>query len=243
MAVAPAEAEAQLDADIDAHIDDWMDELARLCGQPSVSARHEGIDACAGLVAALLRARGLDAEVSPTDGGHPVVLAHSRGTRTRTLLFYNHYDVQPPEPLDLWHSAPFEPVLRGGANLVPNAPWRLIWALASLKGPEERIRIPGFYDAVKAPSERQRDLLARLPSHEESIKKVYGIERLLLNRTGQEVVAAPFEPTCNVAGIGSGYLGEGSKTIVPAHAMAKVDFRLVPDQDPHDIAAKLRRHL
>jgi acetylornithine deacetylase/succinyl-diaminopimelate desuccinylase-like protein len=349
MAVAPAEAEAWLDAYIDAHIDGWMDELARLCGQPSVSARHEGIDACAGLVAALLRARGLDAEVSPTDGGHPVVLAHARGTHTRTLLFYNHYDVQPPEPLELWHSAPFEPVLRdgalyargakddkgelmarlaaldaikavygaypchltflvegeeeigsphlpawverhaaalradgaiweeggidaaghptvslgargllyvefavqtlaldahsGGANLVPNASWRLIWALASLKGPDERIRIPGFYDAVKAPSEYQRALLARLPSDEESIKQVYGIERLLLNRTGQEVVAAPFEPTCNVAGIGSGYLGEGSKTIVPARAMAKVDFRLVPDQDPHDIAAKLRRHL
>src|SRR5919198_1445485 len=87
MAVAPAEAEARLEA----------------------------IDACAGLVAALLRARGLDAEVSPTDGGHPVVLAHARGTHTRSLLFYNHYDVQPPEPLDLWHSAPFEPVLRDGA--------------------------------------------------------------------------------------------------------------------------------
>src|ERR671924_7911 len=114
MAVAPAEAEARLDAYIDAHIDDWMDELARLCGQPSVSARHEGIDACAGLVAALLRARGLDAEVSPTDGGHPVALAHARGTRTCTLLFYNHYDVQPPEPLDLWHSPPFEPSLRDG---------------------------------------------------------------------------------------------------------------------------------
>ena len=93
MAVAPAEAEARLDAYIDAHIDGWMDELARLCGQPSVSARHEGIDACAGLVAALLRERGLDAEVSPTDGGHPVVLAHARGTHPRTLLFYNHYDV------------------------------------------------------------------------------------------------------------------------------------------------------
>jgi hypothetical protein len=69
MAVAPAEAEARLDAYIDAHIEGWMDELARLCGQPSASARHEGIDACAGLVATLLRARGLVAEVSPTDGG------------------------------------------------------------------------------------------------------------------------------------------------------------------------------
>src|SRR5919199_1108490 len=309
MAVAPAEAEAQLDAYIDAHIDGWMDELARLCGQPSVSARHEGIDACAGLVAALLRARGLDAEVSPTDGGHPVVLAHARGTCTRTLLFYNHYDVQPPEPLDLWRSAPFEPVLRDGALYARGAKddkGELMARLAALDAikavygdcpchltflveGEEEIGSPhlpawvvrhaaelradgaiweeGGIDAdghptvglgvrgllyvefavqtlaLDAHSERQRDLLTRLPSHEESIKTVYGIERLLLNRTGQEVVAAPFEPTCNVAGIGSGYLGEGSKTIVPARAMAKVDFRLVPDQDPHDIAAKLRRHL
>ena len=52
-----------------------------------------------------------------------------------------------------------------------------------------------------------------------------------------------FEPTCNVAGVGGGYRGPGSKTIVPARASAKVDFRLVPDQDPDDLLAKLRRHL
>jgi acetylornithine deacetylase/succinyl-diaminopimelate desuccinylase-like protein len=52
-----------------------------------------------------------------------------------------------------------------------------------------------------------------------------------------------FSPTCNIAGLVSGYIGEGSKTVLPARAMAKIDFRLVPDQDPQDILAKLRAHL
>jgi hypothetical protein len=85
MAVAPAEAEARLDAYIDAHIEGWMDELARLCGQPSVSARHEGIDACAGLVATLLRARGLVAEVSPTDVGGVCLPVPSRTAPLYTI--------------------------------------------------------------------------------------------------------------------------------------------------------------
>jgi acetylornithine deacetylase/succinyl-diaminopimelate desuccinylase-like protein len=108
--------DAQIDAYIDAHLDGWMAELARLCAQPSVSARHEGIDACAALVAESLQVRGFQAEVTPTDGGHPIVLAHADGANdARTLLFYNHYDVQPPEPLELWQSPPFEPDLRDGA--------------------------------------------------------------------------------------------------------------------------------
>jgi acetylornithine deacetylase/succinyl-diaminopimelate desuccinylase-like protein len=57
------------------------------------------------------------------------------------------------------------------------------------------------------------------------------------------VAAAPFRPTCNIAGQGAGYQGPGSKTIVPAEAFAKIDFRLVPDQNPDDILEKLRRHL
>src|SRR6185312_1694789 len=107
--------DARVDAYIDAHLDGWIAELTRLCRQPSVSARGEGIDECAQLVAELLRTRGFRAEVSPTAGGHPVVLAHAEGASTaRTLLCYNHYDVQPPEPLELWQSPPFAPELREG---------------------------------------------------------------------------------------------------------------------------------
>src|SRR5260221_10762108 len=99
------------------HQRDWIGELAELCAIPSVSARHEGIDQCAALVARMLEKRGFAVEVSPT-GGHPVVLGHAGGgTRARTPLFYHHYDVQPPEPLDLWESPPFRLREPGGAVL------------------------------------------------------------------------------------------------------------------------------
>src|SRR3990172_1312842 len=68
---------------------------------------------CASLVAAMLHDRGFSAEIMPTDGA-PVVFAERKGESNKTLLFYNHYDVQPAEPLDLWDSPPFEPTLRDG---------------------------------------------------------------------------------------------------------------------------------
>jgi acetylornithine deacetylase/succinyl-diaminopimelate desuccinylase-like protein len=338
-----------VDRYIEQHLEGWLAELTELCAVPSVSARHEGIDDCASLVAELLRRRGFDARVEPT-GGHPVVLAHAGGANPdRTMLLYNHYDVQPPEPLELWDSPPFAAQVRdgrlyargakddkgelvarlaaidalravdgelpcrltwlvegeeevgsnslpefvrrhadelavdgaiweeggldhegrpmvtlgargllyvelrvrtlsrdghsGGANLLPNAAWRLVWALNILKDASERVLIPGFYDAVREISPRQRELLDVLPSQEESYKASFGLERLLLDRTGAAVTAAPFDPTCNIAGLTSGYQGPGSKTIVPAAASAKIDFRLVPDQDPDDVCRKLRGHL
>ena len=342
--------EADLDAYIAANQERWLAELARLCAVPSVSARHEGVEECAALVAELIRARGFEAEVVPEPGGHPVVIARAEGrNRERTVLLYNHYDVQPPEPLELWESPPFQLTRRGdrvfargakddkgelvarlaaidalravygehpcnltflvegeeeigsphlpelveanrtrlradaaiweeggvdgeerplvmlgargllylelhvgalsrdghsgGANLIPNAAWRLVWALSTLKDPDERILIPGFYDGVQPPSARVRQLLAALPSTEEEVKQSFGLDRLLLGRSGDAVPAAVFEPTCNIAGITGGYQGEGAKTIVPAKASAKVDFRLVPGQDPLDVRDKLRRHL
>jgi acetylornithine deacetylase/succinyl-diaminopimelate desuccinylase-like protein len=131
----------------------------------------------------------------------------------------------------------------GNANVIPNAAWRLVWALATLKGPDERVRIPGFYDRVRPISDRQRELLQALPSQEDAIREAFGLDQLLLGRTGPEVTSAPFQPTCNIAGLNAGYQGEGSKTVIPAVASAKLDFRLLPDQDPLEVASLLRRHL
>jgi acetylornithine deacetylase/succinyl-diaminopimelate desuccinylase-like protein len=131
----------------------------------------------------------------------------------------------------------------GNANVIPNAAWRLVWALATLKGPDERVLIPGFYGRLRRLTERQHQLLEALPSQEAAIKESFGLDGLLLGRTGLEAISAPFEPTCNIAGLNAGYQGEGSKTVIPAVASAKLDFRLLPDQDPMEVAALLRRHL
>ena len=80
-----------------------------------------------------------------------------------------------------------------------------------------------------------------MPKGATDIREEFGLHGLLGGVT--DVNRAYFSPTANIAGIGAGYQGEGSKTVIPARAFAKLDFRLVPDQDPHDISAKLRRHL
>lgn len=342
---------AVVDAIIARRLDASLAELARLCAQPSVSASGEGIRACADLVAEMLRARGFDVRVFET-GGNPVLYAQRRGRSDRTILLYNHYDVQPPEPLELWESPPFEPTIRdgkmfargvsddkghilcrlaaidalleadgdlpcsvkfviegeeetssaslegfvrshkdllradaclwefGGVNedgtpiqyaglrgiayvelfvetasidahsglggsIFPNAAWRLVWALASLKGPDERIRLPGFYDKVRPPSERDLELLAQLPDEAPVLKSRFGLKSFLKGLTGGVELAREevFSPTCTICGLTSGYQGPGSKTVLPARASAKVDFRLVPDMRPEDVLRQLREHL
>src|SRR5215471_6537882 len=107
---------AAIDRYIHDHIPQWMSELRALCAVPSVSARHEAIVPCAELVADLLSRRGFQTSITAVDGGHPVDLGHTSGSNaTRTMLFYNHYDVQPPEPLELWESPPFELTERDGS--------------------------------------------------------------------------------------------------------------------------------
>lgn len=131
-----------------------------------------------------------------------------------------------------------------GGSIFPNAAWRLTWALATLKARDERIQSAGWYDDVLVPSDHDRELLAALPNEEEQLKAGYGLTGFLGGATGvalrqQEV----FVPTCTISGLTSGYQGPGSKTVLPAEARAKVDFRLVPEQDSADLLPKLRRHL
>jgi acetylornithine deacetylase/succinyl-diaminopimelate desuccinylase-like protein len=341
----------QIDKYLDSNLDHSLSELSRYCRQPSVAAQNWGLTECAMLTAEMLKSRGFTVEVINT-GGAPVVYGERLGHSNKTLLFYNHYDVQPPEPLELWDSPPFEPTLRDGklyargvsddkghlvsrlfaidsllaydnelpcnikfviegeeeisslhlkafvlnhldklkadaciwefggvdhrevpiqylglrgicyvelsvetaiidvhsglgGSIFPNAAWRLVWALSTLKGEDERIKIPGHYDAVKPPSERDRKLLEALPETSEEYKLRYGVDHFLRNLTGglDLRIAEVFEPTCTICGLASGYQGEGSKTVLPARASAKVDFRLVPDQTPEQVLKSLRAHL
>ncbi len=130
------------------------------------------------------------------------------------------------------------------ATVIPNPAWRLAWAVASLKGMDERILIEGFYDDVRSPSEEELATLRVMPDESAETLSSLGLEDAVLKVQGVEYRRRhQFEPTCTIDGLTSGYQGPGAKTILPARASAKLDFRLVVDQDPDDIVRKLRRHL
>ena len=335
---------------IAAHREECLALLVRACSQPSVSALHEGLDEMAALVGEMLRGIGFEVDLVPTDGA-PVVLGRMAGSGDRTLLLYNHYDVQPVDPLDEWETPPFEPTVRDGrlyargaadnkgaivsricalraylahhdrppvnivwviegeeetgspylaqfveryddllrtaygcvweaggkdsrdrytialgckgllyvelrareaardlhsanAAIVGNPAWRLVWALSTLKGPNENILIPGFYDDIRIPSAAQKEALVRWDYPEEETRALYGIDRFLCGATGDRLKEQLiFGPTCNIDGFHSGYGGPGSKTVLPAEATVKLDFRLVPEQSPERILELLKEHL
>jgi acetylornithine deacetylase/succinyl-diaminopimelate desuccinylase-like protein len=131
----------------------------------------------------------------------------------------------------------------GLAHALPNAAWRLVQVLQSLKGPDERVRIAGFYDAVRPPTARDLKLLAQMPDEGPLWRELYGVQSFVLGREGEALRRAVFEPTCTIQGITTGYQGQGPKTVIPAQAAVKIDFRLVPDQDPDEVYDLLRAHL
>ncbi len=336
--------------DLTTSADPWaLEQLFTYVRIPSVSAQSRGIDEACAFLTRMFTGLGFTVERIPT-AGHPVILAERRHPQARrSLLFYNHYDVQPPEPLELWTSPPFEPVIRDGriwargvadnkANLMvraaairerlakgdlpltirfviegeeevgspnlgpfvekhlsrfrsdlciwenggrfhsgdpdlilgckgvlhlelsvrtlsgdqhssrgailPSGAWRLVWALASLKGPDERPLLPGFLDRVRPTSTADRACLARIPMDEKALREQYAIDRFLLDLSGEALKhRLYFEPVFNINGIESGYQGKGNKTVLPAAGRAKMDFRLVPDQTPDEVKGLLRAHL
>jgi acetylornithine deacetylase/succinyl-diaminopimelate desuccinylase-like protein len=128
--------------------------------------------------------------------------------------------------------------------VVPNPAWRLAWALGSIKDPQENILIEGFYDGVPAPTEEELAALRMLPDEGREFLDSLGLHEAVLGVKDVDYRRRHiFEPTCTINGLTSGYQGKGTKTVLPARASAKLDFRLVGDQDPDDIIAKLRRHL
>jgi acetylornithine deacetylase/succinyl-diaminopimelate desuccinylase-like protein len=324
--------------------------LEVLCREPSVSAEGRALEATAELVEKLLQEAGFDTRQLRVGDGAPAVYGAQAGRSDYTLLLYNHYDVQPADPLELWDSPPFEPTLRDGklfargtadnkgefavrlavirqlresgelpigirwiiegeeevlsphfdeivrlnadllradaclwegapsrasdgrptlglgfkgalsvrlsvrllkrdahsavAAVAPSAAWRLVEALASLRHPDGTLRIPGFYDAVRAPTEaEQRAILEQSTAIEDDLRENLGIDEFLDGLTGHALrERLSFGPTGNIAGITTGYSGPGMKTVLPAEASALLDFRLVPDQHPADVLALLRVH-
>jgi acetylornithine deacetylase/succinyl-diaminopimelate desuccinylase-like protein len=103
----------QTDAYIEQNRERFLAELFTLLRQPSISTRNEGVTECANLLASQMRDVGITTEIIPTPR-HPVVYGELPKPGAPTVLIYGHYDVQPPEPLELWDSPPFEPAIRNG---------------------------------------------------------------------------------------------------------------------------------
>jgi acetylornithine deacetylase/succinyl-diaminopimelate desuccinylase-like protein len=129
----------------------------------------------------------------------------------------------------------------GGA--VANPCNALAVILASLKSPDGRIAIPGFYDAVRPLQDWERAEFAKLPFSEQEFQAQVGVTALD-GEAGYTTLERKWaRPTCDVNGIYGGYQGPGPKTVLPCKAGAKFSFRLVPDQDPKTVGTLLRAHL
>ena len=128
-------------------------------------------------------------------------------------------------------------------SIVPNPAWDIVWAFASMKGPDERVRIDGFYDDALRPSEAELRLLDDLSFDADSVKRRLGLERLTLGVGGREAVRRLlFEPTLEVSSFGAGRTLDGLKGM-PRRAVGVVRFGLVPNQVPGGMEGLLRRHL
>lgn len=331
-----------------------FDRLVEFAAIPSVStdpAHAADIDRAARWVAAQVEAAGpMTVRVMPT-GGHPVVYAEWLGAPgQRTVLVYGHYDVQPPDPLDKWHSPPFTPTVRDGRlyargvsddkgpMLIPicvaeaffatagslpvnvkflfegeeeigsrhldafvaahagllaadvvlsadGAMWRasepsltvasrglcgleltltaaskdlhsgrhgggvanplhaLAQLIASLHDADGRVAVAGFYDEVRALSPDDRAAIAALPYDERAYLAQVGAPAPF-GEAGYTTLERQWtRPTLEVNGMWGGYQGPGQKTVIPSEAHAKITCRLVPDQDPALVAARVARHL
>src|SRR6266576_3030524 len=126
----------------------------------------------------------------------------------------------------------------GGA--VQNPANALAQIIAALKGPDGRIRIPGFYDDVVPLSEADRAALAALPFDEAAYEAHLGLPALVGEVGYTTLERRSARPTLDVNGIWGGFQGQGSKTIIPAHAHAKVSCRLVADMDPDKTFERVR---
>lgn len=336
---------------IDERRDHHVAQLQRLVRQPSISSQNVGVHECAQLLVDMMGELGIQGDVMATPG-LPVVFGEIRSLRADapTLVIYNHYDVQPPDPVDEWMHDPFaaeivdgvmyrrgttdakgnllchlmaidafqqagvdlpchlkslfdgeeesgspslpgwvdahldllaadaalsfdggfdasdlpkvsfgtsgllfvEIRVRGAekdlhsarARLVQNPAWRLVWALGELKGPDGRVHLDGFYDAIRPVTEQDREVLSRTSWDDAAQMRDLGVTEFINGVRGLDAMEQwLFTPTCNIAGFATGWMGEGHRTVLPSRAACRIDFRLVADQDPGAVLASLRSFL
>jgi len=330
-----------------------VSELQTLIRQPSVSANNQGIEECAKLVSKTLKNSGISSQILRLEKKvAPIVYGEvkSKKNPNKTLLFYNHYDVQPVDPLDLWDDEPFSgkkignkifgrgssddkgelitrikavesylkttgdvpcnvkfiiegeeeigsthiekylkkyrkkfscdgviwefgyvdtknrPIIGLGmkgllyvelskkesirdahsslAVIIKNPAWRLIEAVKTLRNSSGKILIKDWYKEAKPFTKSDIKILRSEPFEELSFKKEFGIKDFVDKKKGLEIKKAlAGDATCNIAGFVSGYTGQGAKTVLPAEALVKIDFRLIPEMIPKKQISRLKKHL
>lgn len=336
-----------------AHRDEFLEELKTFLRIRSISTddAYKGeVRRCANWLTDEFKRIGVaNAEIDET-GGHPIVRAEHRvGDSVPTVLVYGHYDVQPPDPIELWTSSPFEPVVRDGkiyargacddkgqlymhlkalesflstgeqvpvnikfviegeeesgsvhlrpyleehaaeleadvalisdtamfARGIPSLTYALrglAYIEVLLRGPNRdlhsgvyggavenplnvlarlianlhdenhRVTLPRFYDNVRGLTDEEREEMRALPFDERDWLSDVGVDEPR-TEAGYSVLEAIWSrPALDVNGIWGGYQGSGAKTVLPATAGAKISVRLVPDQQPGEAAAMLRRY-
>lgn len=337
---------------IDQNKQRFLDELFDLLRIPSVSANpdfKEDVFEAAEFIKARLEEAGADlVEVCPTDG-YPIVYGEKIiNPKLPTVLVYGHYDVQPADPYELWHSPPFEPTIKnekiyargsaddkgqmfmhvkafelmmrtnqlpcnvkfmiegeeevGSGNLGPfcianrdrlkadvvlisdtsmiandvpsidvglrglsyievevTGPNRdlhsgvygggvgnpiniLAKMIASMHDENNHITIPGFYDKVIELTAAERKAMNEAPFDLEDYKTDLGIGDVWGEKGYTTMERTGIRPTLDVNGIWGGYTGEGSKTVLPSKAFAKISMRLVPNQSSHEITEIFKKH-
>lgn len=130
-------------------------------------------------------------------------------------------------------------------GVINSASWYLMDAISSLRSADGRILVEGIYEQLQEPNERELALIAQYAlKTPEELKEIYGLQLPVLKEDRQEFLRRfYFEPAINIEGFGSGYQGQGVKTILPAYASAKMEVRLVPGLEPHDVLDKIRKQL
>jgi len=159
------------------------------------------------------------------EGNHPALTVSLRGN------MYLQLDVTGP-PQDL-HSGSFGGMVQNPANA-------MVRILASLRDGEGRISVPGFYDEAPVLSDEQRAEVARLPFDEGTFAAEIGVPRLFGEPSYSPLERKGMRPTMDICGMWSGFSGEGSKTIIPASAHAKLSCRLAPGMDPNKTFERVR---
>jgi acetylornithine deacetylase/succinyl-diaminopimelate desuccinylase-like protein len=338
-------------AHIEENRENFIERVMDYVRHPSISAQNKGIAEVAAILVDMLNGMGMEAITIPTKN-HPMVLGRiEKQSGKPTVLLYGHYDVQPPEPYELWDSPPFEPTIRNGriyargigdnkgqhfaqlmaleshlkvtgelpcnvifllegeeeigsphiaefvaehadklnaADLVvtsdgplhesdtpiitfgvrgvasfelraktanrdahsgnfggvmPNAIWKLVHLLATMKNDRGEITIDGLHDVVVPPTNMEREAVDKLPLDLDAIKADLGIKELDAPLDRGYFDRLMFHPTLTINGLHGGYGGPGQKTVLPCEAFAKCDIRLVESLTPDYVFEKVRAHV